>query len=70
MSKAHTDLDMNGNDINNALNSTATIQHRANSHFDANGINGITQTFSFTVLGATHSFHFKGGILTFHDVKK
>ena len=70
MSKAYTDLDMNTNDINNVLNSTATTQHRANSHFDANGIDGITQTFGFTVLGVAHSFNFKGGILTFHDVKK
>ncbi len=70
MSKALTDLDMNSNDINSALNSTATTQHRANSHFDANGFNGITQNFSLTADSVVNTFNFAGGILTAHSIKK
>ena len=70
MSKALTDLDMNSNNVNNVLNSTATTQHRANSHFDANGINGITQFISFTILSVPFTFTFEGGILTAQTGKK
>ena len=70
MSKAHANLDMNGKNINNVTNSTATTQHRANAHFDASGLNGITQVISFIADSVSHSFTFQGGILTAHSVKK
>ncbi len=67
MVKAHEDLDMNGNDIENVNNSTATTQHRTNNHFDTNGSNGLTQTIVVTMGGADKTFTFKGGILTAFD---
>ena len=70
MSKAHANLDMNGKNINNVTNSTATTQHRANAHFDASGLNGITQIIFLTANSQAHNFTFQGGILTAHSVKK
>ncbi len=70
MTKTFTDLDMNTNDVNNATNSTATTQHRADSHFDANGLNGVTQTIIVTVNLEGHTLVFEGGILISHSVKK
>ena len=70
MPKAFVDLDMNSNDINSAANTTATTQHRANSHFDANGLNGLTQSINLTTNLVNHSFIFQGGILISHSTKK
>ncbi len=71
MSKAHTDLDMNNNDINNAANITAGTEIRANTNFNHNGTNGITQVVVITDdSNDLHRFAFTQGILTAYSVKE
>ena len=65
MSKAYTDLDMNGNSITAAANITAIAEIRANTKFNHNGTDGITQILQITDDSAiTHTLSFTLGILT------
>ncbi len=69
MPKAFVDLDMNGNDVNNAANVNATTEVRANTNFNHNGTNGITQLITIADdSAAVHTFTFTQGILTNYSV--
>ena len=70
MSKAHTDLDMNGKDIIAAATLTATGTVRSDTQFNQNGNNGITSIFNVIDSVGTHTFTFGGGILTAYIAPK
>ena len=69
MSKALTDLDMNANSIIAAANITVTTEIRANTNFNHNGTNGITQNVNIIDDSAVvHVLTFTQGILTAYNI--
>ena len=71
MSKAFTDLDMNGNSIIAAANITAGSEIRAGTSFSHNGTAGITGVVTITDdFTNIHRLAFTLGILTAYSVKE